>query len=91
MLKRIKKAVLTVMVFSLCGCSGTADKKPAGENYTIYIGTDLHYVGSSPDSGEFLGVEKIPLTDLVAMCDDGRICDSKTTVLIYKAARRFIG
>ncbi|MBR3343892.1 MAG: metallophosphoesterase [Solobacterium sp.] len=44
MLKRIKKAVLTVMVFSLCGCSGTADKKPAGENYTIYIGTDLHYI-----------------------------------------------
>ena len=61
------------------------------EKIHLYIGTDLHYVGSSPDSGEFLGVEKIPLTDLVAMCDDGRICDSKTTVLIYKAARRFIG
>ncbi len=44
MLKKLKKAVLTVMLLSLCGCSDTADKKSAGEDYIIYIGTDLHYI-----------------------------------------------
>lgn len=44
MLKKLKKAVLTVMLLSICGCSGTADQKSAGEGYTIYIGTDLHYI-----------------------------------------------
>ena len=61
------------------------------EKIHLYIGTDLKYVGTSPDSGEFLGNVKIPLSELVAMCDNGEICDSKTTALIYKAARRFIG
>lgn len=61
------------------------------EKIHLYIGTDLKFVGSSPDSGEFLGLEKISLKELVDMCDNGQITDSKTTVLVYKAARRFIG
>jgi ADP-ribose pyrophosphatase len=36
------------------------------------------------DEGEFLEVEKIPLSKAVEMVMDGEICDSKTQVLILK-------
>ena len=60
------------------------------ERIHMYLGTELEYSGTNPDNGEFLGVHKYPLTDLVAMCDSGEIKDSKTVICIYKAARRLL-
>jgi len=58
------------------------------EKIHLYLATGLSYVGGSPDSGEFLRVEKYPLTELIKMCDSGEIEDAKTVACIYKASRR---
>ena len=60
------------------------------ERIHLYIGTDLKYVGSSPDAGEFLGVEKVPLSELIEMCNNGEIRDGKTLACINRAAWRYL-
>jgi len=60
------------------------------ERIHMYLATDLVYDGTNPDNGEFLSTVKIPLTDLVKMCDEGIIKDAKTLICIYKAARRLL-
>lgn len=60
------------------------------EKIHLFLGTNLKYVGGDPDSGEFLGVQKMSLKELVDMCDRGDINDGKTMACIYKAARRFL-
>ncbi len=54
----------------------------------LHMATGLTKVGQRLDEGEFLNVEKIPLKELLAMAEDGRINDSKTQLCIYKAAGR---
>ncbi len=60
------------------------------EKIHMYLGTDLRFKGANTDDGEFLGVTRVPLAELVEMCDRGEITDSKTTVCIYKAAGRLL-
>lgn len=54
----------------------------------LFMARDLKQLGQKLDEGEFLNVEKIPLTTLLDMCEKGQIRDSKTQLCIYKAARR---
>ena len=69
---------------------GTAAATPGycSEIIYLYIARDLEFVGTDPDAGEFLAVEKVPLKELLEMADKGLIEDAKTQVLIYRAARR---
>ena len=54
----------------------------------LFMARGLKQVGQKLDEGEFLNVEKIPLSELVSMAEAGQISDSKTQLCIYKAARR---
>ena len=54
----------------------------------LYLATGLHQGESSLDAGEFLNVEKIPLTTLLELIDTGRIRDAKTVIALLKTARR---
>ena len=54
----------------------------------LYIGTGLEYKGGIPDENEYISTVKMPLKEALEMADSGRIRDSKTMVLLYKAARR---
>lgn len=58
------------------------------EKVGLFLALDLEYQGSKLDDGEFLNVEKIPLSDLITMVDSGEIVDAKTIICILKAARR---
>lgn len=65
-------------------CSPGYDSEVIG----LFLARGLSYVGDRPDEGEFLKCEKIPLKELVLMCDRGEIEDSKTQLCIYKSIRR---
>ena len=54
----------------------------------LFMARGLKQLGQRLDDGEFLNVEKIPLSELLQMAEEGQISDSKTQVCIYKAARR---
>lgn len=53
----------------------------------MYLAKGLTLVQQKLDEGEFLDVEKIPLTEAVQLVMDGRIRDGKTQIAILKAAR----
>lgn len=55
------------------------------EKIHVYLATGLTYKNAHPDDGEFLEVEKIPLSTLVDMVMNGEIKDSKTQIAILKA------
>ena len=57
------------------------------EKIQLYLATGLTYKNAHPDQGEFLEVEKIPLSTLVDMVMRGEIKDSKTQIAILKADR----
>ncbi len=57
------------------------------ERIHLYIARGLHEGQAHPDEGEFLKVSGLDMRDAVRMCEDGTISDSKTVVLILKAAR----
>ena len=57
------------------------------EKIQMYLATDLTYKNAHPDDGEFLEIEKIPLSTLVDMVMKGEIKDSKTQIAILKAER----
>ena len=59
------------------------------EIINLYIATDLHFTGGTPDENEYLRTVKCPLKSALEMAESGKIEDAKTLVLIYKAARRF--
>lgn len=48
----------------------------------LYMATDLHFVGASPDDDEFINVDLVPVNELVDRVLDGKICDSKTMAAI---------
>ena len=54
----------------------------------LYIGTELEYKGGIPDENEYISTVKMSLKEAVEMADNGSINDSKTVILLYKAARR---
>lgn len=54
----------------------------------MFLATGLHQLDSSLDAGEFLSVEKIPLTELLGKIESGKIRDAKTVVALLKTARR---
>lgn len=57
------------------------------EKIAIYLATNLSQHPAHPDDDEFLGLNRLPLSEAVAMCVDGRIQDSKTMVGLLLAQR----
>ena len=57
------------------------------EKIHAYLATGLPYHDAHPDQGEFVEVEKIPLSTLVDMVMKGEIKDSKTQIAILKAEK----
>lgn len=57
------------------------------ERLHLYIARGLHKGEAHPDEGEFLDVFEVPLADALKMCEDGRITDGKTVILLLRAAR----
>lgn len=55
------------------------------EVISLYLATDLAYVGQNLDDGEFVEVDRIPLDTLVKMVMDNEIYDAKTAIAILKA------
>lgn len=55
------------------------------EKLTVYLATDLEYVGQKLDDGEFLSVRKYPLDTLYNMVMENQINDCKTAIAILKA------
>jgi len=54
----------------------------------LFLATGLHQRENALDEGEFLNVEKIPLTELLSKIESGKIRDAKTVVALLKTARR---
>ena len=52
----------------------------ADETIHIYMATGLSFVGSDPDTDEFINVDLVDLTELVDAVLDGRIEDAKTVL-----------
>lgn len=55
------------------------------EKLSLYLATDLEFVGQHLDENEFLNVSKIPLDELYNMVMDNKIYDCKTAIAILKA------
>lgn len=55
------------------------------EIISLYLATDLTFVGQNLDDGEFVEVKKIPLNTLVEMVMNNEIFDAKTAIAILKA------
>jgi len=52
----------------------------------LYLALDLSLGEASPDEGEFLTVEQIPMDTLLEMAAAGNIPDAKTALGIFRAA-----
>jgi len=57
------------------------------ERIHLYLARGLHEGQAHPDEGEFLEIKKYSISDAIKMCDEGKIDDAKTAVLILRAAR----
>lgn len=57
------------------------------ERIHLYLARGLHEGCAHPDEGEFLQIKRFKLSDALRMCDEGKIDDAKTAVLILRAAR----
>lgn len=55
------------------------------EVLSLYLGTELEFVGQKLDEGEFLKVQKYPLDDLYEMVMNNEIHDAKTAIAVLKA------
>lgn len=55
------------------------------EVISLYLAQGLSYVGQNLDEGEFVEVERIPLSTLVKMVMNNEIYDAKTAIAILKA------
>ena len=67
---------------------GSLDVSPAYDSEVIYLflAKELTPAKQNLDEDEFLTVERIPLEEALALCQDGTITDSKTLVALYKYA-----
>ncbi len=72
----------------LCGFHNAAGF--SDEVVHVFLGTGLHEVASDLQGPEEqdMTVERIPLTELVAMVGDGRITDAKTIIAVLLVAGR---
>ena len=61
------------------------------ETLHLYLARSLHAGKAHLDEGEFLSVERIPLSELLEQVMDGRIRDGKTVTAVLKAARLLDG
>lgn len=75
-----------------CVCSGfealgrvAASPGVYSETLWLYLATGLEYVGEQPDEGEFLKIERIPLSELRKRCLSGEIEDAKTNIAVLRA------
>jgi len=59
------------------------------EEIHVYMATGLTQGDARPDEGEFVECEKIHITELVNMVENGKIKDGKTAVAILMAMNRF--
>ena len=57
------------------------------ETLYVYLALGLTQKEAHPDQGEYLNVEKYPLSELAARCMAGEISDGKTNVAVLKAMR----
>ena len=55
------------------------------EKIAIYLATGLSQHPAHPDADEFLGLNKLPLEDAVALCMEGKIQDGKTLIGLLMA------
>ena len=55
------------------------------EKLSLYLATDLEFVGQHLDENEFLNVSKFSLDELYNMVMDNKINDCKTAIAILKA------
>ena len=53
----------------------------------MFVATGLHKTHQHLDDGEFLGVEKMKFSEVLAMVMSGEIRDAKTVAAILKIAR----
>ena len=58
------------------------------EKLHLYIARGLKEGAAHPDEGEYVDVSFVDIKEAVAMCEDGRISDAKTVILILRAARQ---
>lgn len=56
----------------------------------MYAAKGLHFGQARPDEGEFLEVQRVPLTDLYARVLSGEITDAKTQIMVMKLYVRFL-
>lgn len=49
----------------------------------LYVAENLEYIGQNLDEDEFIEVVEIPMVELLQMCLNGEIADSKTLVSVY--------
>lgn len=57
------------------------------ERIHLYIARDLTEGETHPDEGEYVEVKKFRFEEALKMCDEGKIDDAKTAVLLLRAAR----
>ena len=48
----------------------------------LFMATDLHFVGASPDDDEFIHVDLVPVSEMVDRVLDGKVIDSKTMAAV---------
>ena len=67
---------------------GSLDVSPAYDSEVIYLflAKELTPAKQNLDEDEFLTVERVPLEEALALCQNGTITDSKTLVALYKYA-----
>ncbi len=57
------------------------------ERIHLYIARNLTEGESHPDEGEHVEVKKFKFEEALKMCDEGKMDDAKTAILILRAAR----
>lgn len=57
------------------------------ERIHLYIARNLTEGETHPDEGEYVEVKKMKLEEALEMCDEGKIDDAKTAILLLRAAR----
>ena len=53
----------------------------------LYLALNLRRGEAHPDEGEFLDLERMPYTELLAMVERGEIADGKTAIAVLQARR----
>jgi ADP-ribose pyrophosphatase len=65
-----------------------SSKSVMDETCTVYLGTDLVLGAAQPDPTEFIRVDVLPFTDVLAMVLSGEIMDAMTVVAVLLADRQ---